>query len=84
LDDDGRMDHLRLLMNQVPNLFYHNNGDGTFRETAMFSGIAYDGDGQARAGMGVDVGDYNHDGRPDILVTNFALEERDSLPERRR
>src|SRR5437899_10539471 len=36
------------------------------------SNTAVDGDGRAFAGMGVDFGDYNHDGRPDLIVTDLA------------
>jgi hypothetical protein len=36
--------------------------------------IAFDSNGNARAGMGVDAGDANGDGRPDIVVTNFNFE----------
>ena len=58
----------------VANFLYYNNGNGTFRETGLFSGVAYNSDGRALAGMGTDVSDYNLDGRPDILVTNFSTE----------
>jgi len=36
------------------------------------AGIAFSEDGVARAGMGVDAADYDHTGRPSILITNFA------------
>ena len=36
------------------------------------SGAAVSGDGRAQAGMGVDAGDYNGDGLPDLIVTNFS------------
>ena len=52
------------------NFFYYNNGDGSFTDIALFSGTGYDGHGIAEGAMGVDFGDYNHDGWLDIFVTN--------------
>jgi hypothetical protein len=48
-----------------------NNHDGTFREEALIRGIALTGEGQEVAGMGIGVGDYNLDGRLDIVRTHF-------------
>jgi hypothetical protein len=57
-----------------PNLLYRNNGDGTFTDTAFAAGVAFDEDGRERAGMGVDAGDYDGDGRLDVVITNFQGE----------
>jgi enediyne biosynthesis protein E4 len=56
----------------VPNLFFRNTGKGTFVEEGLPAGVAVSGDGRAQAGMGVDAGDYNGDGLPDLVVTNFS------------
>jgi hypothetical protein len=55
-----------------PNKLYINNGNGTFTEKGIPSGIAYSEDGVARAGMGVDAADYDRSGYPSLLITNFA------------
>jgi hypothetical protein len=55
-----------------PNKLYINNGDGTFTEKGVPAGIGYSEDGIARAGMGVDAGDYDRSGYPSILITNFS------------
>jgi hypothetical protein len=55
-----------------PNKLYMNNGNGTFTEKAVPSGVAYSEDGIARAGMGVAAADYDRSGYPSIIVTNFS------------
>src|SRR6202521_5083199 len=61
-----------------PNYLYHNKHDGTFEEVGMLSGVALGGDGQAQGSMGVDWGDYLHEGRLSMFVTNFH-EQPDTL-----
>ena len=55
-----------------PNKLYMNNGNGTFTEKAVLAGIAFNEDGVARAGMGIDAADYDRSGYPGILITNFS------------
>ncbi|HEV3036543.1 MAG TPA: CRTAC1 family protein [Candidatus Angelobacter sp.] len=55
-----------------PNKLYVNNRNGTFTERGVQAGIAFSEDGIARAGMGVDAGDYDHSGRPGIIISNFS------------
>jgi hypothetical protein len=54
-----------------PNLLLINQKDGTFQDIASDAEVAYDSAGIAKAGMGVDAGDVNGDGRPDFVITNF-------------
>jgi hypothetical protein len=62
-----------LLANDTqPNKLYLNKQNGTFEEKAVAAGIAFSEDGVARAGMGVDAGDYDRSGRPSLIITNFA------------
>ena len=58
----------------VPDFLYRNNGDGTFTDVAITTGVAYNSEGRATASMGIATGDYDSDGLPDLFVTNFSLE----------
>src|SRR5688500_3404587 len=53
-------------------IVYRNNPDGTFTDVAVPSGTAYGEFGDAQAGMGLAVADYDGDGRLDLLKTHFA------------
>lgn len=55
-------------------LLYHNAQDGTFRERGVLSGIAFSDHGEARAGMGIDVGVVDDTGEPTMFVGNFSEE----------
>jgi enediyne biosynthesis protein E4 len=71
LDDDGWPD-IYVANDSTPNLFFRNRGDGTFADEALQAGVAVSADGREQAGMGVDAGDYDGDGRLDLVKTNFA------------
>jgi hypothetical protein len=73
LDGDGWVD-LYVVNDAWPNFLYRNNRDGTFSEDAFFAGAAVGEDGNEQGSMGLAIGDYNHDGRLDIFVTNFSDE----------
>lgn len=51
---------------------YLNRGNGRFRNVASEAGVALGADGAVASGMGIDWGDYDNDGRFDLLVTNYA------------
>jgi hypothetical protein len=69
-NNDGWPD-IYVANDSTPSLLYQNNADGTFRETGVLSGVAYNEDGREQSGMGADAGDFNGDGRLDIVKTNF-------------
>jgi hypothetical protein len=69
-DDDGLVD-IFVANDSTPNFLYHNNGDGTFKETGFISGTAVNGNGKEQGSMGVTLGDYDHDGKLDLFLTNF-------------
>ncbi len=74
-DNDGWPD-IYVACDSTASILYRNNHDGTFSDVALETGSAYNEDGQAQAGMGVTIGDFNGDGFPDIFKTHFA----DDLP----
>src|SRR5438105_4231309 len=47
---------------------YHNLGNWKFEDVTDKAGVANE-----RWGMGVAVGDYDNDGRPDLFVSNFGV-----------
>lgn len=73
VNGDRRPD-LYLANDKMPaDLFLNANGR-RFRELATEAGVAMGPDGTAQAGMGVDWGDDNGDGLPDLVVTTYERE----------
>jgi len=71
VNNDGKPD-LLVANDSTPNYLYINNGDGTFEDQSYTSGFALNKDGREIASMGLAVGDYDNDGRADLLVTDFS------------
>src|SRR5579863_920983 len=69
-DNDGWQD-IFIANDSMANSLFHNNRDGTFRETAYLAGVAVSSDGRAEAGMGVDAADISGSGRLDLIVTHL-------------
>jgi hypothetical protein len=72
-DDDGLVD-IFVANDSTPNFHYKNQGNGTFKEIGFLAGTAVNENGSEQGCMGVTVGDYDHDGKLDLFVTNFADE----------
>jgi enediyne biosynthesis protein E4 len=70
-DGDGWPD-IFVANDSVAEQLFRNNRDGTFSEVALLSGLAYDQNGHAFAGMGADFGDYRNSGWPSVFVNALA------------
>ncbi len=72
-DQDGWPD-LLVANDTQPNKLYRNQRNGTFKDTAVEVELAFSSEGKARAGMGVDAGDFTNSGRSGVAITNFDNE----------
>ena len=72
-NSDGYLD-LFIANDSSANHLWMNRKNGTFTEEALAHGLAYGENGVAKAGMGVALGDYDHDGDEDLLVLNLMRE----------
>ena len=70
-DNDGWPD-IYVACDSTPSLLFHNNHDGTFTETAVEAGVAFNDGGREQAGMGADAIDYDGEGWLDIVKTSFS------------
>ena len=59
------------------NQLWINRQDGTFENRGVLSGTALAPSGKAKAGMGVDAGDFDDDGDEDLFITNLTGEGHD-------
>jgi hypothetical protein len=75
LDDnhDGWPD-LLVANDTQPNKLYRNQHNGTFKDAGVEAGLAFSSEGKARAGMGVEVADFENSGSPGVAITNFDNE----------
>jgi hypothetical protein len=55
----------------MEDFLFHNKRDGTFEEIGVPSGVAVDQYGYPQGTMGANGGDYDGDGRFDIIVTDY-------------
>jgi hypothetical protein len=72
-DDDGDPD-IYVANDTNENQLFRNEGGGRFRERGLEAGVALSEDGAMENGMGTDWGDFDGDGRLDLIVTNFEAQ----------
>jgi hypothetical protein len=73
VDGDGWQD-LFVARDASSNLLLMNKHDGTFDDRALEADVAFNMDGEALSGMGIDAGDFTGNGFPGFAVTNFSGE----------
>lgn len=69
-DDDGWPD-LFVANDGLNAYLYHNEHNGTFKETGLASGMALTTQGRVMAAMCISLGDYDNDGRLDLYISDF-------------
>jgi hypothetical protein len=72
-DQDGWPD-LLVANDTQANKLYKNLRNGKFKDVAVEAGLAFSTEGKARAGMGVDTGDFENSGEAGVAITNFDNE----------
>ncbi len=56
------------------NQLWINQGEGRFADEALLSGVAFNGEGEPEAGMGIAAGDFDGDRDLDLFLTHLSLE----------
>ncbi len=67
---DGKLD-VFVANDSDPNYLFLNQGDGTFKESALEHGVAFNADGRTQSNMGAAVGEFGKSGSEDLLTTTF-------------
>ncbi len=70
-DNDGWPD-IAIANDTEPNYLFHNEHDGTFKETGVEQGMAYNDSGAARGAMGIAACDFDHSGKESLIIGNFS------------
>lgn len=73
LDSDGFVD-LVVANDTTPNMVFHNQKNGTFKECGANCGVAFDSYGNTRGAMGIDAAHFRNDAALGITIGNFANE----------
>lgn len=68
---DGLMD-IFVANDTEPNFLFINQGNGTFKESGLIYGVAYNTQGYTVSGMGSDAKDFDNDGWVDIVYNDLA------------
>ena len=68
---DGWMD-IFVANDTEPNFLFMNQGNGTFKETGLETGVAYNEQGDSVSGMGCDAKDFDNDGLVDVVYNDLS------------
>jgi len=71
VNGDGQPD-LAVANDSTPNYLYINQGNGRFKDESYPSGYALNGEGREVSNMGIAAGDYENNGRMDLVNTVFS------------
>ncbi len=74
VDSDNDLD-IYVANDTVDNFLYLNDGTGKLKDEALINGVNADETGTANGSMGIDLCDFNGDGRYDIWVANYESEQ---------
>lgn len=74
LNADGWVDYY-VCNDEAPNHLYLGGSDLPLVESGEIAGVAFNEYGVEEGSMGLDAGDVDGDGRPDLFVTNFENED---------
>lgn len=78
VDSNGYLDFF--VVNDVEaNQLYLNGGTLPLKENGVLAGVAFSNTGQREGSMGVDVGDFDGDGLPDLWYTNYSHQDNSLL-----
>ena len=69
-NQDGKID-LFVANDSDPNFLFLNQGNCTFKESALERGVAVNGDGRTQSNMGVAIADFDNHGKLGLLTTTF-------------
>ncbi len=69
-NNDGLMD-VFIANDTERNLLFINQGNGTFKESGLLLGVAYNDDAASVSAMGADAKDYDNDGWPDVFYNDL-------------